>query len=148
MQTPLRQRSRVSATCWAVTPPCQGLQDVDMDMGSRNLVLKLTSCQGKSNSELQGFHSSSADSLQTRGMMMLGLVLLREHRPRELLWAPLWAGSQPQPAFFSTNQCFHHLHAGLQTPDLSQSQARPHNSIFGFCPPLREVGEENLPLGF
>lgn len=41
-----------------VTPPCQGLQDTGMDMGSRNLLPKLTSCQGKSNSELQGFHSS------------------------------------------------------------------------------------------
>lgn len=70
MQTPQRWRSRVTATCWEVTPPCQRLWDRDMDMESRDLVLQLTNCQGNSDSELQGFHSSQADSLQTRGMMI------------------------------------------------------------------------------
>lgn len=60
---------------------------------------------------------------------------------------PLRAGSQPEQAFFSTKQCFHLLHTGLQTPDISQSQTQPHNSISGF-PPLDGSGRGKTPAVF
>lgn len=151
MQTPQRQRSRVTATCWEVTPPCQRLQDMDMDMESRNLVLKLTSCQGKSSSELQGFTPHELIHCEWRnddGVTPLpGLVLLREHQPQSSSghqqWPP-WAGSQSKQAFFSTNQCFH---TGLQTPDLSPCQTQLHNLISGFSPFYRS-GRGKSSTGF
>lgn len=60
---------------------------------------------------------------------------------------PPWAGSQPEQAFFSTKQCFHLLHTGLQTPDISQSQTQPHNSISGFSP-LDGSGRGKTPAVF
>lgn len=118
-----------------VTPPRRGLQDTDTATGSRNLLLELTSCQGKGSSEPQGLRSSWADPLQTPGMTVLGLVLLREHQPREILWAPVATVGRitTKTSLFSTNLCFHQLHTGLKTPDLSWFISKPNTtSQFNF----------------
>lgn len=145
VQTPQRRRSRVTATCWEVTPPW----DTDMDVESRNLPLKLTSCQGKRNSELQGFHSftswftvnlshprATAGAAQGTSILRAPLGTSTVHYGQD--------HNQNKP-FFSTKQRFHHLHTRLQTPDLFQSQTQPRNSISGFFAPRWKWERKNFP---
>lgn len=138
-----------------VTPPRRGLQDTDTATGSRNLLLELTSCQGKGSSEPQGLRSSWADwsPANPRNDGAGAGPAQGASTPRAPLGTCGHCGqdhNQNKPflaqtcASTSSTQGWKHL----IYPDLSQSQTQPHNLISGVPPTLVEAGEENLPLGF